>query len=121
MRAALRSAYSAPVAAGREARRQQLKKAAVTADIIWCPLMTRLGHRVCIAARGNGGSGKNRFARLLLDHLIGDGQRRFRNCEAERLGGLEVDDQFEFSRLLDRQIGWFLAFENAPSIDAGLL
>jgi hypothetical protein len=36
-------------------------------------------------------------------------------------GGLEVDDEIEFGRLLDRQIGWFLAFENAPGIDASLV
>jgi hypothetical protein len=43
---------------------------------------------------------------------------RFRDSEAERLGGLEVDDKIEFDRLLDWHVGWFLAFENAPSIDA---
>jgi hypothetical protein len=37
----------------------------------------------------------------LLDHLIGGGQQRFRNGEAERLGGLEVDDEFEFGRELN--------------------
>jgi hypothetical protein len=55
---------------------------------------------------------------LLLDHLIGDGQQRFRDGHAERLGRLEVDDQFELGGLLHRQIGWFLAFEDAPGIDA---
>jgi hypothetical protein len=29
---------------------------------------------------------------LLLDYFIGGGQQRFRDDEAERLGGLEVDD-----------------------------
>ena len=35
--------------------------------------------------------------------------------EAERLGGLEVDDELELRRLLDRQIGRLLALENAST------
>jgi hypothetical protein len=56
----------------------------------------------------------------LLDHLISGGQQRFRDGKGECFGVLQVDDQFELARLHDRQIGWFLAFENAPTIDAGL-
>jgi hypothetical protein len=37
-----------------------------------------------------------------LDHLVSGGQKRFGDGEAERLGGLEVDDQIELGRLLDR-------------------
>ena len=36
-----------------------------------------------------------------------------RDGEAERLGGLEVDDQLELGRLLHRQVGRLLALENA--------
>src|ERR1700734_1494080 len=57
---------------------------------------------------------------ILLDHLVSGGQQRLRDGEAERVGGLEVDDQLDFYGLLDRQIGWFLAFENAPGINANL-
>jgi hypothetical protein len=32
-----------------------------------------------------------------------------RHDDPERLGGLEVDDQFDFRRLLDRQISRLLA------------
>src|SRR5262249_23275570 len=38
--------------------------------------------------------------------------------EPERLGSLEIDDQLEFGRLLDRQIGRLVALENPPGIDA---
>ena len=41
--------------------------------------------------------------------------------EAERLRGLEIDDQFEFGRLYDGKVSWPLALENATCIDADLL
>ena len=41
----------------------------------------------------------------LFDHLIGGDHQRLRHCDAEGLGGLEIDKQFNFRGLLDRQIG----------------
>src|SRR5258706_2977613 len=45
------------------------------------------------------------FSNDLLDHLVGASKQWQGNRDAERLGGLEVDDQLDFYHLLDRQIG----------------
>ena len=62
----------------------------------------------------------NAVSRSLLV-LAFRGQQRFRDGEAERLGGFEVDHHLDFCSLLNRQIGWFLALENAPGIEANLV
>jgi hypothetical protein len=52
----------------------------------------------------------------LLDHLVRALEQRRRDSKAERLGGLRVDDEFEFPRLLQRKITWLGAFENLDVI-----
>jgi len=42
-----------------------------------------------------------------------------RYVDAERLGGLKVDDELERSRLRHRQIPWLVAIEDAGSIEPG--
>src|SRR6266540_547653 len=56
-----------------------------------------------------------------LDHLVGERQQRRRDVDGERFGGREINDHFEFCWLRDRQVGWFLAFEDAARIDASEL
>ena len=56
----------------------------------------------------------------LFDCLVGAGEDRLWNRDAERLRSLEVDDQLKLGRLLDGQIGGFLALENSPNVSAGL-
>src|SRR2546430_6319419 len=54
-----------------------------------------------------------------LDDLVGPDQQRLGNRQAERPGGLEVDDQLELGRLLDGEIGRLGAFENLVDIGSG--
>src|SRR6516162_2182127 len=55
----------------------------------------------------------------LFDDLVGAGEDRWRDCQAERLGGFEIDHQLEGRRLLDRQISGFCAVEDFCGVNAG--
>ena len=45
-----------------------------------------------------------------FDHLVGCGEQRLRDGQAERLGGLRIYDQLKFGRLLDGEIAWGRSF-----------
>src|SRR5437016_13439184 len=51
-----------------------------------------------------------------LNYFIRPVQYRLRNRQPDLLGGLEVDDQLELLRLLDRQFGGLSAFQNLVHI-----
>src|SRR5215475_15867401 len=55
----------------------------------------------------------------LFDHLVGEREQHRRNRQAERLGGLQIDDEIEFNRLLDRQIGRLRSAQNPVNITSG--
>jgi hypothetical protein len=48
----------------------------------------------------------------LFDHLVGTMQERLGDRQPERLGGLEIDDEIKFGRLLDRDIAGFRPAQN---------
>src|SRR5215211_5396917 len=72
--------------------------------LTWAGLAPAGSHQLCLAH--------------LFDHLVGAAAQRQRNSDAERLGGLEVDDQLDLGGLLHRKIGRRIALENLSGVEA---
>src|SRR5262249_26145360 len=51
-----------------------------------------------------------------FDHPVRTHKQRLRYGQAEHLRGFQVDHQLELGRLLDRQVAWFRALENAIDV-----
>src|SRR5262245_28772055 len=72
------------------------------------------------AAFGPNGSPVRRNSKIrLVDHLVGEDVELRRDRHAERVGGLAIDHQVEFRRLLDRQVAGLGAFEDLIHIRRG--
>ena len=55
----------------------------------------------------------------LFNYLVGAGEDQRRDSGAERPGGLEVDDEFECGRLLNRKISRLSSLQGAVDIASG--
>jgi hypothetical protein len=51
-------------------------------------------------------------ADCLFDHLVGDGQQRLRDSEAERSSGLQIEDELKLGGISDRQVSGLSTFED---------
>src|SRR3981189_1978375 len=54
-----------------------------------------------------------------LNHPVRAQHQRLRDRNAERLGGLQIDDQLELRRLLDGKVGWLRALEDLVHVCGG--
>src|SRR4029453_6307295 len=55
----------------------------------------------------------------LLDDPVRPLQQCLRDCQAECLRRLEIDDQFELRGLLDGEVGWFGTLEDLVHVGDG--
>ena len=54
----------------------------------------------------------------LIDHLVGEQLHLIGDGQPERSGSFQIDDEFKFGGLLDRQIARLLTSENSSGVKA---
>jgi hypothetical protein len=87
------------------------------------PTWMELRHRPTATLMTHLGHGRSKLLALqdrLFDHLGSTQVERGREGEIQHLGGGEVDDEVELCRLQHRQVGGFLALEDAADVKASL-
>ena len=78
-------------------------------------LTRRRGHLVRSANLTS--ASRHVHAERSFDHLVGTAKQVQRERKTERYSGLEVDYQFDFRGLLNRQVGGLLALENSTGVE----
>ena len=84
--------------------RDQATRSSLPLDVRSSPKATRLSCAREMSQRAN-----RRHFTDLFDHLVGAQQQCWRHGQAERLGGLDIENCLKTGRLLDRQVGRFRA------------
>src|SRR6516164_1450841 len=69
----------------------------------------RSRRKICRRAMGEEGGAS-------FDHLVGAGEQRWWNFEAERLGGRQIDNEIKPGRLLDWNVAWLRTAQNLVDI-----
>src|SRR5262249_45062185 len=65
-------------------------------------------------------TGNDTARNRLFDHLIGEREKRRRNCEAQRSGGFDVDHKLELGQSLDCQLARLGTPEDATDVDSSM-
>ena len=54
--------------------------------------------------------------RLLFDDLVGAGEDQGRDRQADAVGGFQIDNEFEFRGLINRDVAWFGSAEHLAQL-----
>jgi hypothetical protein len=68
-------------------------------------------HECKLTLRATSGHSALQQRLALFDHLVGGGDQRLRECQAQRLSRLEVENKIELCGLFDGQIRWLRALQ----------